>query len=256
VSRLEWLEADAAPLQRRGETHARHYRTMRRRLYLMRHAQVRYFAGEHPREVALTELGLEQARAAHDALRGIRLDRVVTSGLRRTEQTAAIVAPGIEPERRAELREIESGSLGSIPADELERAFTHVFKGEVPEDKPFLGGETIGALLDRVLPELERLVADPDWDVALAVLHGAVNRAILSYALTGRRSFLGGFEQAPACINVIDVGDDWVVRAVNHTPYDPAHVVADRTTTMEGLWEDFRAARRAAEEPEEPEEPK
>jgi broad specificity phosphatase PhoE len=226
------------------ETHGGHYRTVlrkpvRRRLYLMRHAQVRYFAGENPREVGITELGREQAQAAADALRGVPIDHVVTSGLRRTEETAAIVAPGLEPERRPDLREIESGRLGSIPADELEREFTHIFKGEVPEDRPFLGGETIGDLLDRVLPEVQRLVADPEWDIALAVLHGAVNRAILSYALTGRRSFLGGFEQAPACINVLDVGDDWVVRAVNHTPYDPAHVAAARTTTMEGLWGEF-----------------
>ena len=40
----------------------------------------------------------------------------------------------------------------------------------------------------------------------LAVLHGGVNRAILSYALTGEPRFFGGFEQAPGCINVLDVG--------------------------------------------------
>ncbi len=77
--------------------------------------------------------------------------------------------------------------------------------------------ETIGELFDRVLPALDRLLADDGWDTALLVLHGAVNRAILSYALTGARMFLGHFEQAPGCLNVldVDVGDEWVVRAVN-----------------------------------------
>ena len=103
----------------------------------------------------------------------------------------------------------------------------------------FLGGETIGSLLDRVLPAVDRLIADPDWDVLLAVLHGGVNRAIISHALTGGRALLGNLEQSPACINVLDVGDDWVVRAVNHTPYDPAHV-RNRLRTMEELWEEFR----------------
>ena len=98
---------------------------------------------------------------------------------------------------------------------------------------------TIGELLDRVLPALEGLVADESWDVLLAVLHGAVNRAILSWALTGRRSFLGGFEQAPGCINVLDVGEDWIVRAVNVAPYDLAHT-GGRQTTMERLYSQYR----------------
>jgi hypothetical protein len=68
-----------------------------------------------------------------------------------------------------------------------------------------------------------------------------VNRAILSRALTGERIFVGGFEQSPGCINVLDVdaGGSYVVRAVNHTPYDPAHVRAPRLTTMEHLWQEY-----------------
>ncbi len=82
------------------------------------------------------------------------------------------------------------------------------------------------------------LLAD-EWDTALAVLHGGVNRAILSFALTGERLFLGPFEQAPACINVLDVGDDWIVRAVNIAPYDLVHQ-AHRETTMERYWAEYR----------------
>ena len=165
---------------------------------------------------------------------------MITSGLPRTLETAGIVAPGAEPESWPELREIESGRLGAIPEDELEAAFVETWRDVVPEDTPFLGGETIRSLLDRVLPAVDRLVADPDWDVLLAVLHGGVNRAILSYALTGGRAFLGNFEQSPGCLNVLDVGDDWVVRAVNVAPTDPAHL-ASRLRTMEELWAEFRA---------------
>ena len=44
-------------------------RTMRRRLYLMRHAEVSYVGERDPEVVRLTERGLEQAAAAHRALR-------------------------------------------------------------------------------------------------------------------------------------------------------------------------------------------
>jgi probable phosphoglycerate mutase len=122
---------------------------------------------------------------------------------------------------------------------------TAAFRGTVPLETRFLGGETIGALLDRVLPALDALLADRSWDVALLILHGGVNRAILSRAVTGGRTFLGGFEQSPGCINVLDVDAEgaFVVRAVNHTPYDPAHVAAPRLTTMEQLWREYLDSR-------------
>jgi probable phosphoglycerate mutase len=214
----------------------------RRRIYLMRHAQVAYFEDGRPLHqdtVPLTDEGREQARAAAALLEGITFDRVVTSGLPRTVETARIVAPSREPESWPDLREIESGRLTDIPEDEIEQAFISVWRNIVPEDVRFLGGETIASLLDRVLSALERLLADPDWDTVLAVLHGGVNRAILSYALTGGRTFLGNFEQSPGCINVLDVGDDWVVRAVGVAPTDLTHR-GGRLRTMEELWAEFR----------------
>jgi broad specificity phosphatase PhoE len=212
----------------------------------MRHAEVSYFRADgtpvDPAEVSLNEEGLEQARATSRALRGVELDRVVTSGLPRTLETAAIVAPGLAPESWPELRELEGGRLSEIPADALRDEFVHAFRGVIPNEARFLRGESIGELFDRVLPALERLVDDDGWNTALAVLHGAVNRAILSFALTGERMFLGPFEQAPACVNVLDLGEggEWIVRAVNVAPYDLLHA-SHRQTTMERYWDLYRA---------------
>jgi broad specificity phosphatase PhoE len=216
----------------------------RRRLYLMRHGEVSYFAPDgtpvSPADVPLTEEGRAQARAVAEVLEGVTLDRVVTSGLPRTLETASIVAAGREQEAWPELREIQGGRLSDIPAELLEHEFVHAFRGVIPNDERFLRGESIGELFDRVLPALERLAAEP-WSTALAVLHGGVNRAILSYALTGERTFLGHFEQAPACVNVLDLGEEgeWIVRAVNVAPYDVLHQ-AHRQTTMERYWDQYR----------------
>jgi broad specificity phosphatase PhoE len=214
----------------------------RRRIYLMRHAEVAYFEDGEPLRpdlVPLTAEGRRQAEAAASFLEGIDFDRVVTSGLPRTLETARIVARTATLESWPELREIEAGRLTDIPEDELESAFISTWRDVVPEQARFLGGETIGSLLDRVLAGLERLLDDDEWDVVLAVLHGGVNRAILSYALTGQRALLGNLEQSPGCINVLDVGDDWVVRAVNVSPTDPTHL-GGRLRTMEELWAEFR----------------
>jgi probable phosphoglycerate mutase len=210
----------------------------------MRHGAVAYFddVGRPvpPEAVPLTEEGRAQAEAARDLLAGIPFDRVIASGLPRTMETAALVAPGSTAEAWPDLQEIRGNRLESIPANELEEAFRHAFRGVVPNEKRFLGGETIGELFDRVVPALERLRSDNTWDTVLLVLHGAVNRAILSHALTGERMFLGHFEQAPGCVNILDVGNEWIVRAVNVSPPDLAHR-ATRMTTMEGYWESFRA---------------
>lgn len=223
---------------------------MRRRLYLMRHGAVSYFDPNgrrpaHPDEVRLNEQGRAQAEAARELLAPISFDRVLASDLPRTVETAEVVARNRDPEIeiRPELRELQGARFSSIPADDLEREFVHAFRGVVPNEKRFLGGETIGELFDRVLPALAILFEDRRWDSALAVLHGGVNRAILSHALTGERTFLGHFEQAPGCVNLVDVGEEWpasaIVRAVNVAPLDLLHA-STRQTTMEGYWDELR----------------
>jgi len=207
----------------------------------MRHADVSYVddAGQpvDPATVALTPRGLEQAAAAREALAGVELDLVVASDLPRTAETAAIVAPSHEVERWPELAEWRGGRLDSIPPEELERAFVGALR-VTDESSRFLGGESLGEALDRIHPALDRLLAR-EWETALAVLHGGVNRIVISYALSGDRTYFGTFEQAPACINVLDVDENgWIVRTVNYVPYDPLHPA--RETTMEHLWAQFR----------------
>jgi len=218
----------------------------RRRIYLMRHGAVAYFDRDGrpvaPDDVPLTAEGRGQAAAAAALLDGTGLDRVVSSDLPRAVETAALVAPGCEVEAWPELREIAGDRFSSIPPAELEREFVGALHGIVPNDKRFLGGETIGELFDRVLPAVDRLLGDAKWDTALVVAHGAVNRAILSHALLGERVFLGRFEQAPGCLNVLDVGrepaPEWIVRAVNIAPGDPAQTET-RLTQMEQYWREY-----------------
>ena len=230
-------------------------RAQRRRIYLMRHGSVTYFddSGKPylPESVALNETGQAQADAAGRAFfdAGVRFDRVITSNLPRTAETARRVLAAchqeIEPEVWPELHEIRGGRLSAIPLEELRRAFTGAFEGVVDQDQRFLGGESVGEMMDRVHPAIERLRAQPEWDTILLVLHGGVNCAILSLALTGQRMFLGGLSQAAGCINALDVGEDprdWVVRFVNYVPPGPLQLGA-RTTTMEQLFEQYRKGR-------------
>ncbi|HJV74784.1 MAG TPA: histidine phosphatase family protein [Noviherbaspirillum sp.] len=227
----------------------------RRRIYLMRHGSVTYFDSDgkpyQPEQVPLNELGRAQATAAGKvfAQEKLHFDRVIVSGLPRTVETATRVlaetGQQIELDYWRELEELRGGKLSAIPDESLKEAFVGAFDGLVPEHKQFLGGETIGQLLDRVHPALDRLRADRSWDTALLVLHGGVNRAILSYALTNQRLFLGNLAQTAGCINAIDVGEahaDWVVRIVNYSPISELQGES-RHTTMEVLLEQYKKSR-------------
>ena len=227
----------------------------RRRIFLMRHGSVTYFDATGnpvlPESVPLNAAGREQATAAGRifAEAAIRFDRVIVSGLPRTVETASLVLAEtkqqLELQQIPELVEIRGGKLAAIPDAELREAFIGAFEGVAPEEKRFLAGESIGELMDRVHPAIDALRADADWDTLLLVLHGGVNRAILSYALTGQRLFLGNLAQTAGCINALDVGDahhDWVVRFMNYSP--PSALQAEsRGTTMEALFHQYRKAR-------------
>ena len=213
----------------------------------MRHGSVDYFRPDGspvpPHTVPLNEAGRAQADAAGALFgaAGVRFDHVLVSGLARTVETAQRVLAAAGQDRAiardARLEEIRSGRLDAIAPDQLRAAFTGVFSAaDNVESLQFLGGETVGAMMDRCLPAFDELLADPCWTCALCVLHGGINRALLGHALTGGRTFLGRLEQSPACINVLDVGagGDIVVRGTNLAPTQWLHE-RERYTTMEKL---------------------
>ena len=222
----------------------------------MRHGSVSYFSADgkpvHPETVPLNTLGIEQAEAAGKLFAdyNVQFDRVITSGLPRTVETAKLVlkatAARLTIEQRPRLQEIRGGRLDAIAEKDLLKSFTAATDGVVNEAAQFLGGETVGQLLDCVVPEMDAIRADTNWNTLLLVLHGGVNRAILSCLITGQRQLLGAFEQSPACINVLDLGEataDVVLRAVNLSPLDWLQP-GNRKTTMEVLFEQYTKYRK------------
>ncbi|MCS6763808.1 MAG: histidine phosphatase family protein [Candidatus Protistobacter heckmanni] len=226
----------------------------------MRHGNVTYFDGSGkpilPETVPLNEEGRAQADAAGQAFAAqqVSFDKVIVSGLPRTVETARRVLAQMRQadaslpdlaermEIWPEWEELRGGKLAEIALQSLQSAFVGAFEGAVAEDKRFLNGESIGEFLERVLPPVQRLREDKSWDIALIVLHGGVNCALLSHALTaGVRLFLGNLAQTPSCINAIDIGEDprdWVVRMVNYAPPAALHT-GSRKTTMESLLEQY-----------------
>ncbi len=230
----------------------------RRRIVLMRHGAVDYFLPDGTpvasHGVPLNAQGRLQADAAGAMLakEGVAIDLAVVSGLPRTVETAQRVLAaagqgGLPLDTVPALAEIKGGALDAIPDERIEAVFTKPFTTtHGVEAMRFLEGESIGEMLDRVLPAFDALLARDDWDCMLLVLHGGVNRALLSRALAGGRAFFGRLEQSPACINILDVGtEDMIVRATNLAPTQWLHA-HERQTSMERLFAQYARTREPA----------
>src|SRR5882724_6169969 len=146
----------------------------RRRLYLMRHGHVDYFA---PRvrasgdihSVPLTERGRSEAEAAGRALSHVAFERAVCTGLPRTRETAEIVlsfvkdAPALEV--NADLVELRGGTLPPVKSrEELIAAMNAYFaRAHEPGATNHEGGEVFAAAQERAVRGIERLLETNDW---------------------------------------------------------------------------------------------
>jgi probable phosphoglycerate mutase len=231
----------------------------RRRVYLMRHGEVDYFdAGGRPfkpETVGLNAEGRRQAEAAARALAGVPLDRAVCSGLNRTAETARLVLAGrdVPLEREPRLREIETGRLtdwASASAAQVERAVLGALGPGLEATSRFLGGETFGALQERVGACWAELLARRDWRHLLIVAHGVVNRLLLCGLLGGGLAGLAALEQDAGCVNLIEVGDAGagLVRLVNFTPASPLKQGLEHST-LEGLYRQYLQGRAPGAQP-------
>lgn len=223
----------------------------RRRVYLMRHAEVAYFDAEgrplDPRHVGLTQRGRGQAKAAGALLKEVEFDDVIISGMPRTRETAEIVLDGRSSTLREDLRlkEIRAGRLAAVPVDRRDDVIAKAYVHAHEPDACFIGGEPWGAFQQRVLAAWHELVLSSDWVNLLVVAHDAVNRVILSDIVGVSLKGLRAFEQDPACINVleIDVEEGMIkhafIRASNLTAYNIG-AFGNHSTVMERVSAEFK----------------
>jgi len=170
--------------------------------YFVRHGEseanaARRFAGRS--DSPLTAKGRRQADAVADELETVPFDRVVSSDLSRTRDTAEVIAKrhGVPVEVVPALREIDVGEHTGKPFDEV---------AGLPEwrDDGFVtwpGGETLEQVLSRTLGAIDRLARENPGKTICVVGHGGVNRILLSHFL----GILPKLDRSPATNTSISV---------------------------------------------------
>lgn len=188
---------------------------MTTRVYLIRHGATELsaedrFAGAV--DVLLSDTGRNQARLLGQRLAGDRICAVYASPMKRTVETAELVA---EPHRMQvtrvdELREIAHGRWEGRTRAEVAREFKEEYDRWEHDPYTFapLGGESGLQVTARALPALLQLVEKHEGMPFIVVSHKATIRLLLS-SLIGfdPRKYRDRLDQSPAALNILDFKD-------------------------------------------------
>jgi len=188
---------------------------MKTRILLVRHGATTLsaedrFAGSS--DVDLSEEGRALARRLADRLAKVKIDAFYCSDMKRTTQTATIIAQphGRSPVGVAGLREIDHGAWERMIHRDVEKQYPAEYAAWSAD--PFNvappGGETGSHVLARAMPALLEIVAAQPGKTVLVVSHKATNRLLLCGLLgVDPREYRNRLAQDLACLNVLQFND-------------------------------------------------
>lgn len=170
-------------------------------------------------DVSLTQQGEQDAVSAGKLLMGISFDKVYTSDLIRTVQTADIALPEQAKERTSLLREICLGELeGRKPADCYAQYGEHYLIQKANRNFRDFGGENYSDHLERAKAFLDMVATEEDTCIA-AFCHEGTIKCILDIVLKiGHWVSIDNIYCANGSVTVLDYRNgNWRLRQWNLT---------------------------------------
>jgi broad specificity phosphatase PhoE len=207
--------------------------TMTTRLFVIRHGATVLsaedsFAGAT--DVELSEVGRSQVEQLARRLAAEKIAAVYASPMRRTMDTAELIAAehGLTPIARPGLREIHHGHWEAMRRADVEAQFPDEYANW--EQDPFTfapeGGESGASVVARVLPVIREIVVKHAGENVVVVSHKATIRLLISSLLGfDARGYRDRLDQLPACLNILDFRDPTRARLMLFN--DVSHYVAE-----------------------------
>ncbi len=217
------------------------------RVYMVRHGATELtaedrFAGST--DVTLSAEGRGQVAALAVRLEGETLDAVYTSPLRRTVETAELLAAphGLEPTIEPGLSEIDYGRWEGLRRTEVQSRFGEEY--ELWQEDPLTiaprNGESGINVLNRALPVIRRIVEAHRHRTVAIVSHKGTNRLLIS-SLMGFdvRGYRDRLDQSPAGLSILDFMSESRARLrllndVSHYEGVPARILTQRLSEWWG----------------------
>ena len=157
-------------------------------IYLARHGETEFNRCNQIQgrgiDVSLNETGQEQARAIARWLQTVELHRIYSSSLKRSKETASLIAQtfDLEVESHQDLDEMNFGIFEGRPISEIKSELEDLHltwkNGDV--DHASENGESPQAVLNRAGTKLDAIMSEHPGANLLFVLHGRLLRIVLS----------------------------------------------------------------------------
>ncbi len=155
-------------------------------LYMIRHGETENnFLKKHSGHslTSLTEKGIEDGKRAGEKLKGISFDKVFTSDLPRTQQTAKSALPDCEFEILSLIKEIDVGRCTDRRVSECEAEWGELYiKCKADFDYTPFGGENSDMLRDRAR-RFFKMLEESGYETVAAFSHGAFIKHTLDVVL-------------------------------------------------------------------------
>jgi probable phosphoglycerate mutase len=179
------------------------------RIYLARHGQTDWNADHRLQgatDTVLNGAGREQAAKLAERLRGLKMDAVYSSTLRRSLETANTVRGPVPLEALAGLNERRLGMFEGRRVDATDplTAREYARRSQEPDDT-LDGGESLTQFFDRVRATVMAIRSQRPSGTILIVGHGGTNQMIVRALLGLSAQQAQSFEQANDDLYAIDL---------------------------------------------------
>lgn len=160
-------------------------------IYLARHGETEYNRCNQIQgrgiDASLNETGRLQARAIANQLKNVDIQKIYSSSLKRSKETAEIVAKTykLDFHSHADLDEMNFGIFEGRPISEIEAELEELHNtwksGNV--DYASENGESPNTVLKRAAGKIEEIIQQNGYSNLLFILHGRLIRILLSHWL-------------------------------------------------------------------------
>ncbi|HHL1989614.1 histidine phosphatase family protein [Acinetobacter baumannii] len=184
------------------------------RIYLVRHGHVSYFDADNnpinPKFAQLSQRGIEQIQGLAHQLRDINFEKIYSSTMPRSIQTAEILnSYQNEPKDIMsfdDIREIKAGRLREISSDRAELEIKKAYQFHKNNLELFVQGESWSLFITRVLTWFEKIIltANKDQNILISS-HDIVNRILINWVYGHDYKDVYSQEQDYGCLNILDL---------------------------------------------------
>jgi broad specificity phosphatase PhoE len=193
-------------------------------IYLVRHGQTAWNKEEVFRgraDISLNEVGRKEALLTGQCLGKVEVDSIFSSPLSRAIETAEAIARfhGKELLVSQGLIDIDFGQWQGLSHETVRERYGELYQRwkKNPHLVRFPEGESLGEVRKRALRAFDEILQDHIDETLVMVSHRVVNKTVLCGLLGLDNSHFWEIGQDTACINVLEFGDEFILRRLNDT---------------------------------------